>query len=90
MREPIIDHAGFHSDVIKGWIIAGCSFCQVFMIIKMTRHANPRRRIMLPRPFLRRIGGHREWANAPAGKRKEMESGEIKTYNAGVVSGVPI
>ncbi|WP_174985914.1 hypothetical protein [Burkholderia lata] len=53
---PIIDRTRFHSLVIKCWIIWGCSFCQVFKIIKMTRHASLRRCIPLLQPFLRRAG----------------------------------
>ncbi|WP_322089640.1 hypothetical protein [Burkholderia sp. BCC1999] len=56
----------------------------------MTRHANPWRRFMLLRPFPRCIGVLLKRAGGLAHKRKELESGEIQTYNAGVVSGVPI
>ncbi|WP_175222292.1 MULTISPECIES: hypothetical protein [Burkholderia] len=87
---PIIERARFHLVVIKFWIISSCNFRHVFKIIKMTRHASLRRGVTLLRPFSRCIGRPGERAGAPASMRKEMEHVEIQTYNAGVVSEVPI
>ncbi|WP_368040807.1 DUF805 domain-containing protein [Burkholderia lata] len=46
------------------------------------------RGVTLLQPFPCCIGAPRERVGAPPGMRKEMEPGEIQTYNAGVVSGV--
>ncbi|WP_174432404.1 MULTISPECIES: hypothetical protein [Burkholderia] len=56
----------------------------------MTPHASPVGRNALLQPFLRDIGVRCGRMHVLPDLRKEMESADIQTYNAGVVSGVPI